>query len=105
MKRALLFDLDDTLVVEEPAAAAAFLATAQVAVARHRVQADRLALTARERARELWYANPPIPIACAWGSAPRPFAFPGGQPCSLDSLIILDRLPGRRGPGRRDRAF
>lgn len=50
MKRALLFDLDDTLVVGNPAAAAAFLATAQVAVARHPVQADRLALVARYKA-------------------------------------------------------
>jgi phosphoserine phosphatase len=67
MKRALLFDLDDTLVVEEPAAAAAFLATAQVAVARHRVQADRLALAARERARELWYATPAHPYCLRVG--------------------------------------
>ncbi len=67
MKRALLFDLDDTLVVEEPAAAAAFLATAEVAVARHRVQADRLALAARERARELWYATPAHPYCLRVG--------------------------------------
>lgn len=31
MKRALLFDLDETLMVEEPAAEAAFIATAQLA--------------------------------------------------------------------------
>ena len=58
MKRALLFDLDDTLVVEEPAAAAAFHATAQVASTRHRVDIGGLAGAARERARELWYAAP-----------------------------------------------
>ncbi len=67
MKRALLFDLDDTLVVEEPAAAAAFLATAEVAVACHRVQAGRLALAARERARELWYATPAHPYCLRVG--------------------------------------
>lgn len=61
MKRALLFDLDDTLVVEEPAAAAAFLATAQVADTRHRVDVERLALAAREHARDLWYATPVHP--------------------------------------------
>ncbi len=62
MKWALLFDLDDTLVVEEPAAVAAFLATAQVAVAHHhRVEADRLALAARERARELPAALQALP--------------------------------------------
>lgn len=37
MKRALLFDLDETLVIEEPAAVAAFEATAEVATARHAV--------------------------------------------------------------------
>jgi len=61
VKRALLFDLDDTLVVEEPAAAASFAATAQVASTRHRVDAERLVVTARERARELWYAAPTHP--------------------------------------------
>ena len=41
MKRALLFDLDDTLVVEEPAAAASFAAAAQAATERYRVDAER----------------------------------------------------------------
>jgi putative hydrolase of the HAD superfamily len=55
---AVLFDLDDTLVVEEPAAAAAFLATAHVAALRYRVDPAALARTARARARELWRAGP-----------------------------------------------
>jgi beta-phosphoglucomutase-like phosphatase (HAD superfamily) len=63
VKPALLFDLDDTLVVEEPAAAAAFLATAQAALAHHRVDAEMLAVAARERARELWYAAPTHPYS------------------------------------------
>ena len=67
MKRALLFDLDDTLVVEEPAAAASFAATAQVASTRHRVDAERLVVTARERARELWYAAPTHPYCMRVG--------------------------------------
>jgi phosphoserine phosphatase len=54
---ALLFDLDDTLMVEEQAAAAAFAATAQVAAARHEVDAAKLAVSARSRAREQWYAG------------------------------------------------
>jgi putative hydrolase of the HAD superfamily len=58
MKAAVLFDLDDTLVVEEPAAAAAFLATAHVAARRHMVDPAVLARTARTRARELWRAGP-----------------------------------------------
>jgi putative hydrolase of the HAD superfamily len=53
---ALLFDLDDTLMVEEQAAAAAFGATAQVAAAQREIDDARLALDARSRARELWYA-------------------------------------------------
>jgi putative hydrolase of the HAD superfamily len=55
---AILFDLDDTLVVEEPAADAAFLATAKLAAARYPVDVPALARTARARARELWRAGP-----------------------------------------------
>jgi putative hydrolase of the HAD superfamily len=58
MRPAVLFDLDDTLVVEEPAAAAAFRATADVAARRHPLNADVLARDARARARELWRAGP-----------------------------------------------
>ncbi len=67
MRRALLFDLDDTLVVEEPAAAASFAATAQVAGTRHRVDAEALAGAARVRARELWYATPAHPYCMRVG--------------------------------------
>ena len=35
MRPALLFDLDDTLVVEEPTAAAAFLATVDLGAREH----------------------------------------------------------------------
>lgn len=58
MNRALLFDLDETLMVEEPAATASFDATAQFAAARYGVDPVRLAGDARSRARELWYAAP-----------------------------------------------
>jgi putative hydrolase of the HAD superfamily len=61
-RRALLFDLDDTLVVEEPAAVAAFAATADWAATQRAVDAAALARTAWVRARELWYATP----AHAW---------------------------------------
>jgi putative hydrolase of the HAD superfamily len=59
---ALLFDLDDTLVVEEAAAVAAFEATARWAATQRELDADALARSARVRARELWYATP----AHAW---------------------------------------
>jgi hypothetical protein len=42
--RALLFDLDDTLMVEEPAAVAAFAATARVAATRCDIDVATLAL-------------------------------------------------------------
>jgi putative hydrolase of the HAD superfamily len=58
MTRALLLDLDDTLVVEEPAAVAAFTATARVAAERHPLDPAALALAARARAREIWRAAP-----------------------------------------------
>jgi putative hydrolase of the HAD superfamily len=54
MTRALLLDLDDTLVVEEPAAVAAFAATASAAAERHPLDPRQLALDARACARELW---------------------------------------------------
>ena len=62
MTRALLLDLDDTLIVEEPAAVAAFAATASVAAERHPLDAAALALAARARAREIWRAAPHHPF-------------------------------------------
>jgi putative hydrolase of the HAD superfamily len=58
MRRALLFDLDDTLMVEEPAAAAAFEAAAGLVADRCQVNPAALASGARSRARELWHAAP-----------------------------------------------
>lgn len=58
MKSALLFDLDETLMVEEPAAEAAFAATARFALAEHDIDVATLASDARSRARQLWYASP-----------------------------------------------
>ena len=59
--RAVLFDLDDTLVVEEPAAQAAFDATAAHAATLHPLDPRRLAQDARACARELWHAGPHHP--------------------------------------------
>lgn len=58
MTPALLLDLDDTLVVEDSAAQAAFAATARVAAEGNALDAALLARTARVRARELWRAAP-----------------------------------------------
>ena len=67
MDRMLLFDLDETLVVEEPAAVAAFEATAQVAATHHDVDVPALAVAARSRARELWRAAPTHPYCLRIG--------------------------------------
>jgi putative hydrolase of the HAD superfamily len=56
-RRVLLLDLDDTLVVEEPAAVAAFEATARWGARQRDLDADLLAPAARRCARELWYAT------------------------------------------------
>jgi putative hydrolase of the HAD superfamily len=61
---ALLFDLDDTLVLEEPAAVAAFEATAAAVPG---LDAARLAVAARSHARTLWYAAPTHPYCRAIG--------------------------------------
>jgi putative hydrolase of the HAD superfamily len=61
VNRALLFDLDETLVVEEAAIVASFVATASAAATVHELDAAALALAARARARELWYAAPTHP--------------------------------------------
>jgi len=56
VKPALLFDLDDTLVVEEPAAAASF----QRPLPRKHPppgECREVAVAARERARELWVSD------------------------------------------------
>jgi putative hydrolase of the HAD superfamily len=62
MTRALLLDLDDTIIVEEPAAVAAFAATARAAAERQRLDPAALALDARTRAREIWRAAPHHPF-------------------------------------------
>jgi putative hydrolase of the HAD superfamily len=61
---ALLFDLDDTLVLEEPAAVAAFEATARSGPG---IDAARLALDVRAHARALWRAEPTYPYCLRVG--------------------------------------
>ena len=60
----LLFDLDDTLMVEDAAATAAFRATAATVPG---VDAAALAAAARVRARELWNASPTHPYCLRVG--------------------------------------
>lgn len=55
---AVVFDLDDTLVVEVASAEAAFLATCALAHEEYGIDPEELHQTVRLKARELWYASP-----------------------------------------------
>jgi putative hydrolase of the HAD superfamily len=57
--KALIFDLDDTLVVEKAAAAAALLATCELAAKRYDLDPQVLRATVRETCRELWHHHCP----------------------------------------------
>lgn len=56
--KAFIFDLDDTLVVEEPAAIAAFMEVCRLAEQRKGIDANKLYPVVRESARELWRNSP-----------------------------------------------
>jgi len=57
--KAMIFDLDDTLVVEKDSAAAAFEATCQLAAQRYDLDPAALHAAVRETCRELWYNHCP----------------------------------------------
>ena len=58
MINALIFDLDDTLVIEEASAEASFIETGELAQARYGLDPRELHATLRKVCRELWYASP-----------------------------------------------
>ena len=58
--KSILFDLDDTLVVEGAAADAAFLATCERAHEKHGIDPEALHQAVRYHARELWRASTTI---------------------------------------------
>jgi putative hydrolase of the HAD superfamily len=55
---ALIFDLDDTLVVDEASAAAAFLDACEVARNTVNIPPEELHETVRRMCREIWHASP-----------------------------------------------
>lgn len=65
----VLFDLDETLVVEADSARAAFLATGELARARYGVVPEELYRAVLARAQELWRAAPTIGYCRALGIA------------------------------------
>lgn len=56
--KALVFDMDDTLVVEKASAEAAFLTTCELARARYGIEPTDLHATLRETCRGIWHASP-----------------------------------------------
>lgn len=56
--KAILFDLDDTLVVEVASAEASFLATCALAQDRYGIDPEALCQTVRQKAQELWRRSP-----------------------------------------------
>jgi len=64
---AILFDLDDTLMVEEASAEAAFLATCERAREQYGIDPEVLSQAVRCQARQLWRASPTITYCRAIG--------------------------------------
>ena len=60
MKKVILFDLDDTLIVEYESAMQTFLEVAQYASSIIRVQPEMIVEKARENSRKAWYELPAI---------------------------------------------
>ena len=65
--QAVIFDLDDTLVVEEPSAMAAFMEVCRQAEQICGVEADRLYTAVRETARSIWHQSPARPYCVKIG--------------------------------------
>ena len=53
--KTLVFDIDETLVIEEASVRDAFIETCRLAEAIHGIPAEDLHPTVREKARELWH--------------------------------------------------
>jgi putative hydrolase of the HAD superfamily len=56
--KALIFDMDDTLIVEEASAETAFLQTCELARVRHGIEPREQRATVRRTCRRLWHAAP-----------------------------------------------
>ena len=65
--KAILFDLDDTLVVDEACAEEAFLATCEYAHVEYGVNPEKLHQSVRQHSRQLWSASPTIAYCRAIG--------------------------------------
>lgn len=69
--RAVIFDLDETLIEEESSNDASALAACEIASARHGVDCAKLLAAMRQRSRELWRAGPMFDYCREIGISPR----------------------------------
>ncbi len=65
--KAVIFDLDDTLVVEQASAQYSFLAACALAHKRYDIDPNELCRTVREKSRELWHMSPARPYCVSIG--------------------------------------
>lgn len=65
--KVILFDLDDTLVVEEASAEEAFLATCESAHEAYGIDPEKLHQSVRQQSHQLWNASPTITYCRAMG--------------------------------------
>ncbi len=65
--KGIIFDLDDTLLLEVPSAEAAFVETCQLAEEKHGVDPFALQQAVRERAKPIWYSAPERAFCVAVG--------------------------------------
>lgn len=89
--KAILIDLDDTLVLEEPSAEAAFLAVAELVRLSHGIQHDEFIRAIRTRARELWHGLPTRPYTkrvaiSSWEGLWADFTAEGSEQAQLREL-------------------
>ncbi len=65
--KAVIFDLDDTLVVEKASAEAAIMATCSVGAQKYEIDPNDLYQTIWQKARELWHKSPARPYCISIG--------------------------------------
>ena len=56
--KSLLFDLDDTLLIEENSAKLAFLSTCTIVKRKYNISVDEFYNKIRSKSREIWYKSP-----------------------------------------------
>ena len=67
IRKSLIFDMDDTLVVEEASAETAFRSVCRFAKNKRGIDAEALYRSIRESCRSIWYASPSHPYCLKVG--------------------------------------